>query len=185
LRKFQVGENPEWIHPMVVVPKKNSNEPRVTGDFTSLNPYVKRPGYPTKIPSEEIKQVPSGMKFFTTLDARHGYWQVELDKKSRPLTTFITPWGCYRFCRNAMGLITAGDEHNRRGDEALASIGNVRKVVENVLIYSKDWKLHVKLVRKVLQRCQEHGITLSKKKFKFVSRLSSGAATKCQRKGTR
>ena len=48
------------------------------------------------------------------------------DADSSKLTTFITPWGAYHFRRNVMGLISAGDEHNRRGDEALAGLDNIQ-----------------------------------------------------------
>ena len=49
------------------------------------------------------------------------------------------PWGAYRFRRNVMGLISAGDEHNRRGDEALAGLDNVQKVVEVSLSTTLTW----------------------------------------------
>ena len=109
------NEVPEWSHPMVVVPKKNSDEPRITVDFTALNKFVKRPGYQTKIPREEVLAIPQGMGVFTTLDARHGYWQVPLADESKHLTTFVTPWGSKRFCRNAIGLISA--DMNTTGGE--------------------------------------------------------------------
>ena len=48
------------------------------------------------------------MKYFPTLDSRHGYWQIPLDEASSKLTTSITPWGAYRLRRNVMGLISAG-----------------------------------------------------------------------------
>lgn len=35
-------------------------------------------------------------KYFSTLDAIIGYWQVPLAEKSQELTTFITPWGRYK-----------------------------------------------------------------------------------------
>ena len=107
------------------------------------------------------------MKYFTTLDSRHGYWQIPLDEASSKLTTFITPWGVYHFRRNVMGLISAGDEHNRRGDEALAGLENVQKVVEDVLIYDTDLEARVGRVREVIRRCSEHGITLHPGKFVF------------------
>ena len=66
-----------------------------------------------------------------------------LDAESSALTTFITPWGAYRFIRNVMGLMSAGDEHNRRGDDALQGVQNVQKVVEDVLIYHIDLDTHV------------------------------------------
>ena len=165
IEKVPVSESFTWCHLMVVVPKKSSAESRITVDLTGLNKYVQRLAYPTRVPSEVIANIPIGMRYFTTLDSRHGYWQVPLDEESSKLTTFITPWGAYRFRRNVMGLISAGDEHNRRGDKVLAGIGNVRKVVEHTLIFDADWATHVQRVQHVLRRCAENGITLHPGKF--------------------
>ena len=119
VEKVPVGEAITWCHPMVVVPKSNSSEPRITVDLTGLNKYVRRPAYPTRVPRDVVASIPGGMRYFTTFDSRHGYWQVPLDPESSALTTVLTPWGAYRFKRNPMGLISAGDEHNHRGDLAL------------------------------------------------------------------
>ncbi|QQP37369.1 Transposon Tf2-6 polyprotein, partial [Caligus rogercresseyi] len=130
IERVPQGEAPEWLFSMVVVPKAGTDEPRVTVDFSPLNPFVKRPMYPCRVPAEEVAQIPPGMTHFTVLDGRHGYWQVLLDKPSGKIMTFDTPWGMFRYLRNAMGLISAGDEFNRRGDDAIAGIPNVKKIVE-------------------------------------------------------
>ena len=80
----------------------------------------------------------------------------------------MTPWEAYRFKRNVMGLISAGDEHNRRGDEALKGIESVVKVVEDVLIFDNDFDAHVERVRQAPVRCNKAGITLHPPKFVFV-----------------
>ena len=167
IEKVPVGEPYHWCHPMVIVPKKDSSEPRITVDLTGLNKYVRRPAHPTRVPREVVASIPRGMKYFTTMDSRHGYWQVPLDQESSKLTTFMTPWGAYRFKRNVMGLISAGDEHNRRGDDALAGVDNVVKVVEDVLVFDADLDSHIARVQEVLHRCSRAGITLHPKKFVF------------------
>ena len=68
-----------------------------------------------------------------------------------------------------MGLSSAGDEHNRRCDEALSGMSNFQKFVEDVLIfYNWDIKSHVNSVPEALQRCAVAGITLHKEKFVFA-----------------
>ena len=83
------------------------------------------------------------MKYFSVLDSRHGYWQVPLNEESSWLTTFMTPWGAFRFKRNVMSLISAGDEHNSQCDKALQGFENVVKVVEDVLIYYVNLDQHI------------------------------------------
>ena len=162
-----VVEPTEWCHPVVIVNKKNSEEKRLTVDLRKLNDQVRRPTHPMTTPRAALSAIGSGAKFFTTLDARHGYWQIPLSADAKPLTTFITPWGRYRFCRNPQGLISAGDEFNRRTDAAFANIGNLTKVVDDCLVHDSTFPDHVAHVRSVLECARKHGITFSAKKFIF------------------
>ena len=87
-----VDEALEWCHPIVIVPKKGTDKIRLTIDLTKINRQVERPVHPMSVPKEVIGDIKDA-EFFTALDTRYGYWQVPLDKDSRHLTTFMTPWG--------------------------------------------------------------------------------------------
>ena len=139
----------EWCHPMVVVGK--STGVRICVDLTMLNKYVKRPVYPTTTPKEAITNIPEGIQYFSTLDARHGYWQVALDEESQEMTTFITPLGRFCFLRAPMGLSATGDEYCRRGSEAMANLENTQKVVDDVIIYNQDFESHYENVVNFLE----------------------------------
>ena len=160
------GHRRPRLHPIVIVEKKGTEEVRMTVDFKKLNSQVRRPVHPSRTPRDAVGQVQNAT-IFTTFDARHGYWQVPLDEKSRALTTFITPWGRFRYLRDPQGFIAAGDEFNQRTDVAFSGIPHLAKVVDDGLIYDSDYKTHLQNVRAVLQRAREHRITLSAKKFVF------------------
>lgn len=53
---------------------------------------------------EELAVKLQGKKIYTVLDLKDGFYQVPLDKDSRKLTTFITPFGKYCFKRLPFGL---------------------------------------------------------------------------------
>lgn len=159
-------EASDWCHPMVVVRKPNGRI-RICVDYTKLNKYVARSVYPMRTPKEAIDSVNAGDRFFSTLDAVQGYWQMELSPESKHLTTFISPEGRFRFLRAPMGLNATGDEYNRRGDIAFADLKNIQKVVDDLLIHTKTFSQHVDTIRAVLHRCRDNGITLSKEKFAF------------------
>ena len=164
-----VGDEPsDWCHALVVVRKANG-KPRVCIDFTKLNMFIKRPAHPFRTPSDAVSGIrPNNATYFSTLDATSGYWQVELAKEDRPLTTFISPWGRYRFIRSPMGLASTGDEYCRRGDIAINGLQHVEKVVDDLLVHSFGLEEHITDVRAVLERCRKHGITLNPTKFTFA-----------------
>ena len=85
----------EWCHKMVVCAKEDYT-PRRTVDFQALNKYTCRDTHHTQSPFHLARSVPHNMKK-TTCDAWNGYHSVRLEKKDRPITTFITPWGRYRY----------------------------------------------------------------------------------------
>ena len=85
----QVGdEATEWCHPMVLIPKKKGGV-RITADLTKLNQHVLRPVYPAPT-REAVMAVSSESRFFSTLDAMMGYWQIPLAEEAQNLTTFFT-----------------------------------------------------------------------------------------------
>ena len=160
-----VSEPPSWCHPIVIVEKKRTSEKRLTVDFKKLNDQVKHPADPVKTACD-VAGIGSA-RYFSKLDARDGYWQVPLTESAKAMTTFITPYGRYRYLCNPQGLISAGDELNRRTDAAFAGLPNFVKIVDHCLVHDTDLETHLSHVRAVLTRAREHGITLSAKKLVF------------------
>ena len=63
---------------------------RICIDPNDLNSALKGSNYPLQT-IEEILPNLSRAKVFSVLDARNGFWYVEMDKGSSMLTTFDTP----------------------------------------------------------------------------------------------
>ena len=163
----RVGDRPtQWCHPIVVIPKQDGGV-RMTVDLTKLNSQVLRTVHNAKTPWDAVREVVQGAKFFTVCDAVKGYWQLELHEDSRDLTTFLTPWGRFRYRRAPMGFISTGDSYNYQGDLAIDGLERTIKVVDDVLIASRTREEHLRDVKAFLDRCLEHGITLNLKKLKF------------------
>ena len=80
----RVTEPRSWCHPMVVTRKKNG-KPRLCIDTRKLNEYVNRPNHPTRNSKDIIQALAAGSKYFSTFDAKDGYFQIELDEDSRKL----------------------------------------------------------------------------------------------------
>ena len=84
----------EWCHPFCPR-EKPSGGIRMTVDMRGFNEWVKRPTHPLVSPHEAVYSTTPGSRWFSTLDAKNGYFQILLDEASRDLTTFMTPWGRY------------------------------------------------------------------------------------------
>ena len=169
---------------MVVVPKSNG-KPRRTIDYQELNKYCVRETHHTRVPFDIVSSVPQHT-YKTTLDAFWGFHQVPLAAENRPLTTFITPWGRYRYLRTPMGHISASDACTKRYDDAVIDIERKFKCVDDVLLYDTSVEQSFWHCWDYLEICAKAGVTLSPEKFRFCRRevefvgfnLGSGVATR-------
>ena len=67
-----------------------------------------------------------------------------------------------------MGLISSGDEYNRRCDAALGDIPRTYKVAGDILAYDLSYSAHLENVWNILQRCDDHGMALNPDKCSFA-----------------
>ena len=94
-------------------------------------------------------------KFFSKIDAKSDFWQIELDKPSAQLTTFITP---FRFNCLPFGINSTPEHFQQRMSQILADIEGAICLIDGVLIYGKTQEDHDTRLTKVLQRLQAVGL---------------------------
>ena len=100
-----VTEVTKWCAPIVVTPKKGTDRIRMYIDLSRLNHYVQRERYQSSTPAEVVADIASSeARYFTVTDAAKGYHQCPLDEESQSYTTFITPFGCFKYLRAPNGL---------------------------------------------------------------------------------
>ena len=79
----------------VVLIRKKAGALRFCIDLRKLNERTVKDSY-SLLRIEDSLDVLNGSCIFTTIDLKSGYWQVELDEKSIPLTRFtVGPLGFY------------------------------------------------------------------------------------------
>ncbi len=166
LEPVPIGEPVTWCHRMVVCAKKNGKLRR-TVDLQALNTHATRETHHTPSPFHQARAVPQGMKK-TVLDAWNGYHSVPIREEDRHLTTFITPWGRYRYKVAPQGYIASGDGYTRRYDEIVSDIEDKTKCVDDVLLWSGSIEQSFFRTVAWLDICGRHGITLNPEKFIFA-----------------
>ena len=165
IEQVPIGDPVEWCSPMVVTAKKDGT-PRRTVDLQKLNRQCRRETHHVQSPFQLACKVPPNTKR-TILDATDGYHAIPLDEASKPLTTFITEWGRFRYCRLPQGFLAAGDAYTRRYDEIIKDVPDKIKCVDDALLYDKDITGNYFHTWDYLYLCEQNGITLNLPKFIF------------------
>ena len=136
----RVPENEEitWCHRMVVS-RKHDGSPRRTVDASRMNKHCRRDAYATESPFHVVRRVPAGT-WKSVVDAWNGYHSIPLRDSDKHFTTFITPFGLFRYKRALQGFKGSGDGYNRRLDSILSTFEFERKerVVDDMLHHDNE-----------------------------------------------
>lgn len=157
-----------YAAPIVLVPKPGENKWRCTIDYRKLNAISVKDHYPMPNIQDALRAV-RGCHFFTALDLNAGFWQIGVRKEDIPKTAFITPDGLFEFLRMPFGLACAPATFQRTMDIVLASLkwNTAVAYMDDVLIFSKDYGLHIGAIKSVLSRLREAGLTINPSKCSF------------------
>ncbi|CAC5390626.1 unnamed protein product [Mytilus coruscus] len=155
---------------MVVVPKSNGDV-RICIDFTKLNESVKRENYPLPAVEESLAKL-ANARMFTKLDANSSFWQTNLAEESRPLTTFITPFGRYCCNRLPFGINSASEFFQKRMSETVEGYQGVLCHMDDVLVFGSSQEEHDERLEKILEAIGKAGLTLNEK-WNFQNRQSN------------
>ncbi|UYV63522.1 hypothetical protein LAZ67_2004456 [Cordylochernes scorpioides] len=107
----QVNVATEWCAPTVIAGKPNGDI-RLCVDLSRLNEHVQREVHPMPVVEHMLGQLGEA-RFFSKLDANSGFHQIPLSPDCQHLTTFITPFGRYKYCRMPFGISLAPEYFQR------------------------------------------------------------------------
>ena len=156
----------EWISNMVVVPKKNGSL-RLCLDARPPNTAIKRQNYPIP-PIESILDDLSGARYFSKIDLKNAYCQIELDKESRNLTTFITERGLLRHKRLIYGLNCASEDFQKAIERAFSGLDGVKNISDDTIIFSKTKEEHLNRLEALFNRARKVGLKFNSEKCCFL-----------------
>ncbi|XP_065214049.1 uncharacterized protein LOC135841149 [Planococcus citri] len=114
----RVNKPTEWVSNMAVAEKK-SGKLRLCLFPLELNEALIQDVHPIPTSKEIIPEL-ANKKVFTVADVSEAFFHTELDEESSELTTFITPFGKYKYNYLPQGLNISAEVHQR----------NIEKVFE-------------------------------------------------------
>ena len=175
LEPVPVGTPVTWCSKMVVAAKK-SGKPRRTVDFQALNRHALRETHHIQPPFHQARSVPPNT-YKTVMDAWNGYHSIPLHEDDRHLTTFITPWGRYRYCVAPQGYIASGDGYTCRFDEIVSDVPRKTKCVDNSLLWEESIADSFFHTVDYLDLCGHNGVTRAGVKY-VLSNTNTNTNTK-------
>ena len=164
----RVEKPTSWVSPVVITPKRSSNEIRLNVDMREANKAIPRTH--TVIPTIDdiINELKDGATVFSHLDMNHGYHQLELEENSRDITTFATHVGLYRYKRLNFGTRSAGEVFQETvSKEITRDIVGCINISDDILVFGRNQKEHDQNLEKLFKRAREKEITFNKDKCEF------------------
>ena len=171
LRKGIIRESVSpWSSPVVLVKKKDGSF-RFCVDLRKVNAVTRKDSFPMPLVSDTLDAL-SGTKYFSTLDLKSGYWQIEMHPESPEKTAFVTHNGLYKFNVMPFGLTNSGASFQRLMGHILRGLEYRFALIyiDDIIIFSKSIDEHLTHLEEVFRRLREANVKLNQKKCTFVER---------------
>ena len=162
-----------WSSNVVLVAKKNGKL-RFCVDYRNLNALTYKDSYP--IPKiDSCLDTLGGAKYFSTLDLRSGYWQVEIEESDRDKTAFVTRMGQFRFKVVSFRLTNAVSVFQRLVDRVLSGLNwfTCLCYLDDVCVFSESFEQHLERLAQMIERIQAAGLKLNPEKCRLFQRRLS------------
>ncbi|KAJ3659377.1 hypothetical protein Zmor_011067 [Zophobas morio] len=156
-----------WVSPIVVVPKHHDpNSIRICVDMREANKAILRERHPTPTIEEIFAQL-NGATVFSKIDLKDGYHQLTLEESSRYITVFSTHIGLYQYKRLSFGINSAAEIFQNTIRQLLNQIDSVLNISDDILIFGTTQQDHDKTLKQVIERLDNHNLTINTKKCIF------------------
>ncbi|GFU60160.1 retrovirus-related Pol polyprotein from transposon 412 [Trichonephila clavipes] len=159
-----------WASPIILVRKKDGST-RFCVDYRKLNDVTKKDSYPLPRIDDTLDTL-SGHKWFSTLDLKSGYWQVEIHPEDREKTAFTSGQGLWQFKVMPFGLCNAPATFERLMETMLKGLTFEACLIylDDVIIGGRTFEEHLQNIRKVLSKLSDANLKLNPSKCKFFQK---------------
>ena len=157
----------------MLVPKKIDNSQKVKWrlvvDFRRLNNITKTESYPLPLIDEILGNLGKN-KYFSTIDLYSGFFQIEMEEKSKGYTGFTANGEKYEFSRMPMGLKNSPSTFQKVMNNVLTGLTGLSCLVylDDVVVMGENLQKHNENLRKTLTRLRENGLKIQTDKCNFL-----------------
>ena len=169
LERVPLNTPVRWQSRMVCT-AKHDGTPRRTVDYNAVNANCPRQTHHTPSPWQLASAVPGGT-YKTVVDNWNGYHSMGLaTEKDKDLTTFITPWGRFRYLVAPQGLRCSGDAFTDRMDRLYDGFERMVRCVDDALIYDHTVEEQFHRTCAALDQGGNNGALFHPGKFQFCKK---------------
>ena len=153
----------------VVLVRKKYNSLRFCLDHRKLNSRTRKDAY--MLPRfDDTVDVLAGSRFFSKLDLRSSYWQVEIEEQDKQKTAFsVGNLGFYECNRMSFGLCNAPATLQRLMEKCMGELllKECLIFIDDILIFSPTFEEHMQRLESVFSRLAAHNLKLKPSKCEF------------------
>ena len=165
VEKVKPGTPVPWSSALHLQPKPSGGY-RPCGDFRFLNSQTEADDYP--LPNlRHFTHKLKGATIFSKVDLVKAFHQIRIRDEDQMKTAVKTPWGVYFFKRLAMGLSCSAQSFQRLLDHVLEGLDNTFCYLDDIMIYNKNKKEHIKTLEEVFKRLRDAGLSIAIDKCAF------------------
>ena len=162
------SESPYSSAPMFL--KKPDGRVRMVTDLRYLNAKTVRDCY--ALPRfDDILPYLAGNIYFSKMDIRSGYYNIEVAEGDKPKTAFSTVFGLYEYNRMVQGAKTSAATFQRCMENVLRPMlyQGAIAFLDDVIIYSKSKEEHFELLSKAFKLMADAGLKLHPGKCELLA----------------
>jgi len=171
-RYIKQNEDRGWIQKVrlgralpIMFVKKKDGKLRLCADYRGLNKVTKRDQHPLPLISEALDRLGGG-KYFTKLDIKDAYHNIQIREGDEWKTTCSTKLETYEYIGMPFGLCNARGAFQRWISEDLMEHIDLFCIVylDDVLIYSNTPQQHRRDVSNILEAIRKSGMKVKPSK---------------------
>lgn len=142
-------------------PKKPNGDVRICLDPTLLNRFTQPMLFSGLCADDVRSSIPHNAKYFSVIDLKDAFWQLQIFLKDREKTTFYTPQGLYQFKSMPFGLTDSSRLFSSWILHVCRDLPFVVPYIDDLVICSASKEEHIEHMRLILSRLKEENIRIS------------------------
>ena len=162
-----------WINPLRPVIKNNNVEDiRITNNFMFLNKITEADAYHVPKIERCIEEL-QGKKWFTVIDIKDGYFNIELKKEHRHKTAFYFNNRLYQYTRMPQGFKNSGAIFQRIMDNILKDDLGVRCTcyMDDIVVFGVTEKEHDINLEIILNKLEDANLSVNSRKLQYKQNI--------------